>query len=175
MKYKLRAVHSNDIDHLNNFFDNVIKHTLKKEDVACSQEQINEEINDKMIKAQDSLKAQSLTDFFIAEMDGEIIATISINPTGNFSRKHLGSKAENILEIATLYVKPSYQSKGIGKRLLNHAMGILKARNYQAFVLDSGYKEAQKVWQHLLGQPDIVLKDFWEAGADHMFWYKQLS
>ena len=147
---------------------------MKKEDILCSQDEINEEINDKMIKAQNSLMENSPTVFLLAEMDGEIIATISINPPGEFSKKHMGSKTENVLEIASLYVKPSYQSRGIGKQLLNYATRELKTRGYKAFLLDSGYKEAQKVWQHLLGKPDIVLKDFWEIGADHMFWYKPL-
>jgi len=174
LDYKLRTVHTNDIKKLNSFFDEVIKHTLKKEGILCSQEEINEEINDKMIKVQNSLKENSLTVFLLAEMDEEMIATISINPPGEFSKKHMGSKAENVLEIASLYIKPTYQSKGIGKQLLNYATGELKARGHKGFLLDSGYKEAQKVWQHLLGKPDIVLKDFWEAGADHMFWYKDL-
>ncbi len=174
LDFKLRTVHANDMKKLNAFFEEAIKHTLIKDGIVCSQEEINEEINDKMIKAQESLKEGSLTDFFLAEIDGEMIATISINPPGDFSKKHMGSKAENIMEIASLYVKPAYQSKGIGKQLLNHAIRELKARCYKAFLLDSGYKEAQKVWQHLLGKPDIVLKDFWEAGADHMFWYKMV-
>jgi len=174
LDYKLRSVQTDDITKLKVFFDEVIKHTLKKEDILCSQDEINEEINDKMIKAQNSLMENSPTVFLLAEMDGEIIATISINPPGEFSKKHMGSKTENVLEIASLYVKPSYQSRGIGKQLLNYATRELKTRGYKAFLLDSGYKEAQKVWQHLLGKPDIVLKDFWEIGADHMFWYKPL-
>lgn len=174
MDFKLRNVQASDMKKLNAFFDEVIEHTLLKEGIACSQEEIEEEINDKMIKVKDSLKENSLTDFFMAEIDGVIIATISINPPGEFSKQHMGSKAENVLEIASLYVKPTYQSRGIGKQLLSYAVRDLKARGYKGFLLDSGYKEAQKVWQHLLGKPDIVLKDFWEAGADHMFWYKSL-
>ena len=174
MDFKLRTVQADDMKKLNVFFDEVIKHTLKKEGILCSQEEINEEINDKMIKVQNSLKENSLTVFLLAEMDEEMIATISINPPGEFSKKHMGSKAENVLEIASLYIKPTYQSKGIGKQLLNYATGELKTRGHKGFLLDSGYKEAQKVWQHLLGKPDIVLKDFWEAGADHMFWHKEI-
>jgi len=174
LDFKLRNVQASDMKKLNSFFDEVIEHTLLKEGIACSQEEIEEEINDKMIKVKDSLKENSLTAFLMAEIDGVIIATISINPPGEFSKQHMGSKAENVLEIASLYIKPSYQSKGIGKQLLSYAVEDLKARGYKGFLLDSGYKEAQKVWQHLLGKPDIVLKDFWEAGADHMFWYKEI-
>lgn len=174
MDFKLRPVHANDMKALNAFFDEVIKDTVKKEGIVCSQEEIEEEINDKIIKAQDSLKENSLTVFLMAEMDGKMIATISINPPGEFSKKHMGSKAENVLEIASLYVKPSYQSRGIGKQLLSYAVRDLKARGYKGFLLDSGYKEAKKVWQHLLGKPDIVLKDFWGSGFDHLFWYKKL-
>src|SRR6056297_2123924 len=174
LDYILRTVQKEDKENLKAFFDGVIRHTLKKEGVVCSQEEIDEEINDKMIKIQNSLKENSLTTFLMAEMNGEIIATISMNQPGEFSKKHMGSKTENVLEIASLYVKPSYQSRGFGKQLLTYATRELKTHCYEAFLLDSGYKEAQKVWQHLLGKPDIVLKDFWEVGADHMFWYKQL-
>ena len=56
MDFKLRNVQASDMTKLNAFFDEVIKHTLLKEGIACSQEEIEAEINDKIIKVKDSLK-----------------------------------------------------------------------------------------------------------------------
>ena len=174
MDFKIRRVKKTDVDPLNKFFVEVITHTFKQEGAAHLQEDIKDEIQDKLEKLDKAFNGHSSTDFFVAETKGQIIGTISVNPRGDFSKQHLPLPSEDILEIACLYIKPTFQSMGVGKLLLNYARSVLKDRGYQAYILDSGYKNAQKVWEHLLGKPEKVLINFWGNDTDHMFWYKRL-
>lgn len=34
----------------------------------------------------------------------------------------------------------------------------------------NGYTSAQKVWKKKFGEPDYLLKDYWDPGNDHMIW-----
>ncbi|QQE73821.1 hypothetical protein KDJ56_18390 [Brevibacillus composti] len=62
------------------------------------------------------------------------------------------------------------QRRGIGSLLLNLMICPLQARGIGEFCLDSGYKEAQKVWKKRLGEPNYVLRDYWGEGFDHLIW-----
>lgn len=156
------------------FFLEVITDTFVKEGIELSHDDFKEETLDKLEKVEDALKSRNSTVFFLAESGGQIVGTVSINPRGAFSKKEMPLDSIDVLEIACLYVKPEYQSKGIGTKLLNHARSTLKDYGYKTFILDSGYKEAQKIWEHRLGKPDKVLMDYWGKNRPHMFWYKQL-
>ncbi|HPF17722.1 MAG TPA: GNAT family N-acetyltransferase [Thermotogota bacterium] len=170
----IRPVKSDDMERLTAFFTEVISHTFFSEGLYYLHDDITDEIKDKLEKAMHSLTEKPAIQFFIAEADDMIIGTVSINPRGAFSKKHLPIGSQEVPEIASLYIKPTYQSMGIGKRLLHHAKLTLQEQGYQFFILDSGYKQAQKIWRHLLGAPEKILKNFWGSSNDHMFWYQQL-
>lgn len=174
MEILIKPVKSDDVERLKAFFAEVISHTFFSEGLDYLHDDITDEINDKLEKAKHSLTEKPAIQFFIAEANDTIIGTVSINPRGAFSKKHLPLDSQEVPEIASLYIKPMYQSMGIGKKLLHHAISVLKESGYPFFTLDSGYKKAQKIWQHLLGEPEKILKNFWGSGNDHMFWYQQL-
>ena len=175
MDFNIRPVKTDDQTDVIVFFKEVILDTLKKEGIEFSQEEFVEEIEDKTQKFEQGLDKNSVSEFFLAESEGRILGTVSVNERGEFSKKQLPKISDDILEIASLYVKPDYQSKGVGKKLLNHAVAFLKKRGDETYILDSGYKNAQKVWEHLLGKPTKVLPDFWEKGCDHQFWYVRIN
>jgi len=157
------------------FFKVVLMDTLTKEGIDVTQGMLVEEIEDKTQKIQQALDKNSVSKCFLAESEEEILGMVSVNERGEFSKVQLPKVSNDVLEIASLYVKPDYQSTGIGKKLLNHAVKFLKERGYEAYILDSGYKNAQKIWKHLLGEPTKVLSDFWEKGCDHVFWYVSIN
>ena len=174
VELKIRAVKKDDTEKLTAFFQEVISHTFLNEGLGHLHDDIADEINDKLEKVKNALKETPSIKFFLVEDNETIVGTVSINPRGEFSKKHLPLDSQEVPEIASLYIKPAYQSMGIGKMLLHHALSVLKESGYQAYILDSGYKKAQKIWQHLLGEPKIILKNFWGSGNDHMFWYQRL-
>ena len=46
----------------------------------------------------------------------------------------------------------------------------LQHRGIEEFCLDSGYIRAQKIWKKKFGDPDYLLKNYWDEGYDHMVW-----
>jgi ribosomal protein S18 acetylase RimI-like enzyme len=74
--------------------------------------------------------------FFFAELDGVIVAYLKIN-TGKAQSE---SKLENALEIERLYVLSTYQGLGLGQLLMDKALSIAKAKQYQNVWLG--------VWEH---------------------------
>jgi len=175
LNFKIRPVKTDDRNDLRAFFIGVLVDTLLKEEIEFTQKMLDEEIEDKMTKFQQALDKNAVSEFFLAESDEQILGMVSVNKRGEFSQEQLPTISNDVLEIASLYVQPDYQHIGIGKRLLSHAVAFLKERGDEAYILDSGYKNAQKIWGHLLGEPIKVLPDFWEKGCDHMFWCVKIN
>lgn len=174
MDFIIRQVKQDDTTELLSFFREVITDTFAKEGVADLIDDIEIEVKDKSDKLLKSFDPNSLFQFFVAEKDGGIIGTLSVNEPGQFSREHLKEKVEGVLEIGSVFVKPECQSRGVGKRLLCHAIEYLRSSGYKSFALDSGYFNAQKIWGHILGKPEVILENFWGNGVDHMFWLKEI-
>lgn len=72
------------------------------------------------------------------------------------------------------FVHPNYQNRGIGTMLLQKMLLTLENRRVPSFCLDSGYKQAQMIWQKKFGQPDFVLENYWGANSHHMIWKRTL-
>jgi len=76
--------------------------------------------------------------------------------------------------IGHIAVHPDYQNRGIGTVLLQKMLLTLENRRVPSFCLDSGYKQAQMIWQKKFGQPDIVLENYWGTNNHHMIWKRTL-
>lgn len=51
----------------------------------------------------------------------------------------------------------------------------LIVKNIEEFCLDSGYTKAKKIWNKKLGEPNIIMKNYWGEGYDHSIWYRKLE
>jgi len=69
-----------------------------------------------------------------------------------------------------VYINPEFQKKSIGSQLLTKMMIYLKQNEIESFVLDCGYKHSQPFWIKKLGNPTILMKDFYAKGSHHMIW-----
>lgn len=79
------------------------------------------------------------------------------------------------MELGTFFVHPLYQRRGVGNMLLKTIYQEMSNYGVTEFCLDSGYREAQKLWRKKLGEPDYLLKNYWDAGCDHMIWRVDLK
>jgi len=113
--------------------------------------------------------------FLIARFKGKIVGVIAFGPCGDIINECSEGKYEDVGEIGTAFVLPGYQNKGIGTLLLNSMYITLISRNIEAFCLDSGYTKAKQVWSKKLGEPNIVMKDYWGEGFDHFIWYRKIE
>lgn len=166
----------NDVDALSVFFKNVIADTYVNEGVGDLVDDIEDEVISKNKYIQIDLDSAGMDRFFLlAKHEGKIIGTAALGPVSDLIIECSEAKLKNHIEIGSVLVDPSYQKQGVASLLMNSIFIVLMARNVSEFCLDSGYREAKKVWVKRFGQPDFVKKDQWGKGKDHYVWSGKLS
>jgi GNAT superfamily N-acetyltransferase len=157
-------------------FDTTIREAFQAEGLGSWDEVIRKEIAYKKQLLADSLAImESEVFFFIAKWEGQVVGTISFGPCGEDIRKCTANELEEIGEVGSLFVLPSYQGQGIGSALIQAMAERNAAMGRSQFCLDSGYKQAQKRWLRKFGVPYKVVKDYWGQGLDHMIWLCSVS
>jgi GNAT superfamily N-acetyltransferase len=168
---EIRRPRKRDIEELNQFFSKVIRDTFDKEGLSELLDDMKAEINSKIHYLKTDLKSNGENRyFFIALYENEIIGSIEYGAVSELITSCTEGALSNWVEIGTVFVHPDYQRRGIGTLLLNVMLLTLQNRGINEFCLDSGYKNAQKVWKKKFGEPDYLLKDYWGLGSDHMIW-----
>ncbi|MBN2897275.1 MAG: GNAT family N-acetyltransferase [Clostridia bacterium] len=173
-RLEIRTPRLFDVDEMGRFFEVVIPHTFVKEGLPSDHETALEEIVEKKKQLLGYLNRDVASDYFIALKEGRIVGTIWYGPSGDLIKEGSCGTLGHLGEIGTVFVLPEYQGQRIGKQMMAHMSTILLQKGISAVTLDSGYAHAQKVWQHLFGQPKFVMKDQWGEGIDHMIWEIQL-
>ncbi|KAB3525498.1 GNAT family N-acetyltransferase [Alkaliphilus serpentinus] len=176
MKIEIRRPKTIDIEELDLFFKTVVWDTFNKEGLG----NLSEDIANEIIVKNEYLKSDIDSDgekryFLLATAANRIIGTIEYGLTSDLINNCTNGEYRGLVEIGTLFVSPNYQGQGVGNLLLNSMYITLKSRGIKEFCLDSGYKNAQKVWEKKFGKPNYLLKDYWGSGADHMIWRKKLE
>ncbi|WP_312125999.1 GNAT family N-acetyltransferase [Lysinibacillus boronitolerans] len=177
MKLLIRRPEQSDIQALHQFFYLVIQDTYVKEGIAeLVDDQQHEWETKKQYVAMD-LESQGEKRFFwlaLNEETNEIIGTIEYGEANEIIQQTIKENLFGCPEIGTVFVHPDYQNRGIGTMLLQNMLMTLENRRVPAFCLDSGYKQAQVIWQKKFGQPDFVLENYWGANNHHMIWKRAL-
>ncbi|MDM5351818.1 GNAT family N-acetyltransferase [Lysinibacillus sphaericus] len=176
-KIFIRRPEQTDTPALHQFFLHVIQDTFAKEGLAeLVDDQQHEWATKKQYLAAD-FDSQGQKRFFWLVEDAdtkEIVGTIEYGESNEFIQKMIKEDLSNCPEIGTVYVHPSYQGRGIGTMLVNKMLTTLEMKIVPSFCLDSGYKQAQLVWQKKFGQPNYVLEHFWGTNNHHMIWKRNL-
>lgn len=168
---KIRRPRIDEIEELNKFFRVVITDTFHKEGIGDKIESIHEEIETKRKYLENDIVSNGENRYFLIALDHEkIIGSIEYGPASKLINICTNNASKDLIEIGTVFVHPDYQKKGIGNLLLNTMYTTLKKKGIEEFCLDSGYINAQKIWKKKFGEPDYLLKDYWEKGFDHMIW-----
>ena len=163
-----------DAQRLESFFREAIHDAFKRN--GFPPEEVTREVDYKM----DSLKQDTETLgkerlFFIAKYGGMVVGTVALAKASAFVRQNIPKPYHRWKVIASVFVKPRYQRKGIGRALTSAAVLALMAQRQEGFILDCGYPIAQKYWTHLLGKPDFIKRNCWYGSVDHFFWVKQVE
>ncbi|WP_155591672.1 GNAT family N-acetyltransferase [Lysinibacillus cavernae] len=177
MKLIIRRPKQSDIQALHQFFLHVIQDTYAKEGLAelVSDQKLEWETK-KQYLAMD-LESQGEKRYFwlaVDEETNEIIGTIEYGEANELIQQTVKEDLTNCPEIGTVFVHPNYQNRGIGTLLLQKILMTLEKQSMHCFCLDSGYKQAQIIWQKKLGQPDFILEHYWGTNNHHMIWNRQL-
>ncbi|PGS46308.1 GNAT family N-acetyltransferase [Bacillus sp. AFS041924] len=171
MKILIRRPRIEDTEELNQFFRIVITDTFTKEGIGEKLESIHDEIETKKEYLKNDFESNGENRYFLIALEHEkIIGSIEIGPASDLILNCTKNRFKGLTEIGTVFVHPDYQKKGIGNLLLNKMYRTLQMKGIKEFCLDSGYINAQKIWKNKFGEPDYLLKDYWDKGYDHMIW-----
>jgi GNAT superfamily N-acetyltransferase len=165
-----------DKEKLDQFFSKVIRDTFAREGLSRMLDEIESEIKSKMKYLECDLKSNGEARFFwiaLDKKDNKIVGSIEYGPASELIKTCTNGALNEWFEVGTVFVDPNYQRGGIGTLLLNIMLLTLQSRGVQKFCLDSGYTNAQKIWEKKFGEPDYVLKDYWGKGSSHMIWKRR--
>ncbi len=172
-KIEIKRPHLTDIEELHKFFRLVITDTFAKEGLAELHDDQKDEWETKKQYLQWDLESHGEKRFFLLAVDEEtkeIIGTIEYGVANELIQKTIKEDLADFPEIGTVFVHPNFQNRGIGSMLLQKMFKTLESKNVRGFCLDSGYKQAQAVWQRKFGKPDYLLEHYWNENSHHMIW-----
>ncbi|MGG6311825.1 GNAT family N-acetyltransferase [Paenibacillus macerans] len=152
-------------------FELAIPDAFAREGLGDLEEEIHGEIGHKQKMLNSALaSANAGVRFLIAKAEGEVVGTISFGPCGKEIRECTHQALDDVGELGSLYILPSYQGQGLGSALIKALATQLHRQGIKRFCLDSGYRRAQQRWLRKFGEPYTVGKDYWGPGHDHMVW-----
>lgn len=176
LKVEIRRPSIEDRKELHSLFKMVITDTFVKEGIGEKVNEMNEEIEVKEKYLENDFESNGEKRYFLIAIDGnKMIGSIEYGPASDFICKCTNNNFKGLVEVGTVFVHPDYQLMGVGNLLLDAMYGALKNKGIEEFCLDSGYISAQKIWEKKFGDPDYLLKDYWDKGNDHMIWKIKLS
>ncbi|USK29923.1 GNAT family N-acetyltransferase [Bacillus sp. CMF21] len=173
---EIRRPRMEDMEELNQFFSIVIRDTFNKEGISELFDDMKEEIESKKRYLKTDLESNGEKRYFLIALDkNEIVGSIEYGPVSELIVTCTEGVLREGVEVGTVFVHPDYQRRGLGSLLLNLMLLTLQNRGINEFCLDSGYKNAQKVWRKKFGDPDYLLKDYWGEESDHMIWKRKTN
>jgi GNAT superfamily N-acetyltransferase len=173
---EIRRPRMEDMEELNQFFSIVIRDTFNKEGISEQLDDMKEEIESKKRYLKTDLESNGAKRYFLIALDeNEIVGSIEYGPVSELIVTCTEGLLSEGVEVGTVFVHPDYQRRGLGSLLLNLMLLTLQNRGINEFCLDSGYKNAQKVWRKKFGDPDYLLKDYWGEESDHMIWKRKTN
>jgi GNAT superfamily N-acetyltransferase len=159
-----------------NLFKVTIKNAFKQEGIKNLFNYEEKEIKEQEDRFIQYIKSQGKDVYYmVAKTNNKIVGTITCSKPGKIIRENLILDFYNIPEIVSAYVLPSYQGKGIGTLLFKKMLKHLKQNGAKEFVMDSGYKKAQRFWINKVRKPTVLLKDYWNKNSHHMIWHIKLK
>lgn len=165
-----------DREQLGHFFKIVLIDTYEREGLG----ELNSAVENEVEVKKEYLKSDfdshgSKRYFLLAKIHDNVVGTIEFGPASDLIIKCTEGRLKGLVEVGTVFVKPDYQRQGIGNILLNAMCSTLQGMGIEEFCLDSGYKNAQKMWKKKFGKPDYLLKNYWGEGFNHMIWKKKVA
>ncbi len=170
---EIRRPKIEDTPKLHTFFRKVITDTFASEGIPDLLDDIEREIESKKTYLKNDFDSNGKNRYFLIALDkNKIIGTIEHGPASELIYHSTDRSWKKLQEIGTVFVHPDHQRQGIGTLLLNVMFLTLLTKEIKEFCLDSGYTNAQKIWTKKFGDPDYLLKDYWDEGYHHMIWRK---
>jgi ribosomal protein S18 acetylase RimI-like enzyme len=168
---EFRKVQRQDISQTNHLFIACLTELLSRENI--SEEGLLENEVGRLQKAVLESFENPGTPFFVAEKDGLVAGTIALYPPSSMIASAIDI-IQGSLEVACVYVHPDFQRQGIGLFMFRQILEELRRMGHRLYILDAGFPSSQQYWKMLLGEPSIVLENYWGAGKHHFIWKREI-
>ena len=177
MNLTIRRPKREEIEAINELFAITITDNFKNEGLWDNmEEEAKEEIETLKQSLQRDFESEGKKEHhLIAIVNKQVVGTIAFGKPNAIILNNLAIDFSGVSEIKSVYILPRFQQQGIGSVLLKEILKVLQTQKIKAFCLDCGYKKSQGFWQKKLGDPIVVMKDYWSGGSDHLIWYLQLE
>ena len=172
MNFTISRPHKADELEICDLFSFIIKDTFKQDGIDKSHvDEIEIEIKNQVETLKKDFASSGSEEYFLIAKEGtKILGTIAFGQPNELIKNSLKIDIENIPEIKSVYVHPDYQSMGIGSFLFKEILIRLYKKNIIEYCLDCGYKKAQLFWINKLGEPAVVIKNYYGINLHHMIW-----
>jgi len=164
----IRKARSADRDVIKALWRKVIIEAFKVEDFG-NHLTPERELEFKMSQLDEAYKTKNST-YFLALESGTPVGTVAYGtPPNRGILKHAGDELMDTVELGSLYIDPSRQKKGYGRKLLLYALRDLKKNGVDTVCFDSIYETSKAIWRRMFGEPKYNKK---APGHNfyHMIW-----
>ncbi len=175
-KLEVKRPGAEDVQKLHRFFKYVLEHTYSQEGIRHDTKRLDKEIEEKKTFLKEDMASKGEDKYFLIALAGsEILGTVECGPATPTVIECTDGELKDLTEVGTVFVHPDYQGRGVGTLMLNMICLTLLGRGIKEFCLDSGFKNAQRVWKRKFGEPVYTARDYWGKGFDHMVWRKPIG
>lgn len=164
---RLRKIQAEDRAVASRLFEACLTDLIAREGISLPG-LLEEELRRLNAAVEASLEEQ-LVQLYIAEENGILLGTIGLMPAGALAIAHAEAEAID-LEIGCVYVAPAYQRTGVGDFLFQSAKEKVKNAAALRFFLDAGLSSSRAYWTKKLGEPSVILQDYWGPDQPHALW-----
>ena len=164
----IRSASIDDTALIKTFWFKVLEHTFM---FQKSDEHHNplDELDFKMSQFEHAMKSIS-SFYFLAFKDEKLIGTIAYEtPPNRGILRRTNNELVNAYEIGSLYIEPSMQKQGYGKKILSFLLNHIKAQGIDEVCFDSILEESRKLWLKIFGEPRYQVKSI-EHDFVHYIW-----
>jgi|ERR1700722_17972125 len=177
MQIRIGRPQEGDIKEIRKLFYEVLVDTFNKNAIP---EAYDDEIKDLVRKNTKNVEQDIVSNgtqgyFLIARNEKQIVGIMGFGNPNKEIRKNYKINFKKIPEIKNAFILPQFQRNGIGTKLFKKIIETLKKKKFEEFVLDSGFTSAQIYWKKKLGNPTVVVKNYWNDGTDYLIWHSKLK
>ncbi|MBS4197724.1 GNAT family N-acetyltransferase [Lederbergia citri] len=168
---RFRRIHKSDILELDELFRNCLKDLVirEKKDSTLIADEV-ENLNRVVQESYDNNEVH----FFVTEIQNKIVGSIALKRPNRDITENINT-IPNVYEVAGVYILPSFQRQGVGQFMFQQIKKELALQGKKEFYLDAGFSSSQQYWKHVLGEPSVILEDYWGQGEHHLIWFRTLT
>ena len=167
-KLLIRKAKLKDRDELEKLWDRVIQDAFIKEGTD-EYHNPKDELAFKMEQFDAALKELS-SHYFCAFVDDKLVGTIAYGtPPNRGILRRTGDELKEMVEIGSLYIEPTLQKKGYGRRLLMFILEDLLNKGIHTVCFDSIIESSKQIWRKIFGEPKYQIPSKKHEFV-HMIW-----